>query len=116
MHRTITTVLAALALCAAALLPAGAGTAAPAHSSSAPTIHGQAPSPTGPSLSAPPAATATPTDSSSPAGPVDPGTGETRDAKEARTDYAPYVIGAILVIVLIGAWFLWRYRRNKSFM
>jgi LPXTG-motif cell wall-anchored protein len=117
MYGIITPAFAALALFAAALLPVGAANAAPANSPAALTVQGQAPS--GPPLSGPlrsvrPAGTATPTDSSSPAGPADPGTGETRNEKETRVDYAPYVIGAVLVLALIAAWLLWRRRRNKS--
>ena len=112
MYGIITPALAALALFAAALLPVGTANAAPANSPAALTAQGQAPS--GPPRSVRPAGPATPTDSSSPAGPADPGTGETRNEKETRVDYAPYVIGAVLVLALIAAWLLWRRRRNKS--
>ena len=47
----------------------------------------------------------------SPSGPVDPGTGETKEAKETRVDYAPYVIGAVVLIVLVASFFFWRKRR-----
>ena len=49
--------------------------------------------------------------SPSPSGPVDPGTGETKEAKEARVDYAPYVIGAVVLAVLVAGWIFWRKRR-----
>lgn len=46
----------------------------------------------------------------SPSGPVDSGTGETKESKETRVDYAPYVIGAILAGVLVAAFIFWRKR------
>jgi cobalamin biosynthesis Mg chelatase CobN len=49
--------------------------------------------------------------SPSPSGPVDPGTGETKEAKEARVDYAPYVIGAVVLVVLLACFIFWRKRR-----
>jgi hypothetical protein len=49
--------------------------------------------------------------SPSPSGPVDPGTGESKEAKEARVDYAPYVIGAVILVVLVASVIFWRKRR-----
>ena len=49
--------------------------------------------------------------STSPSNPVDSGTGETEEAKETRVDYAPYVIGAIVVVTLVAAVLFWRKRR-----
>ncbi len=49
--------------------------------------------------------------SPSPTGPVDPGTGESKEAKEARVDYAPYVIGAVVLVVLLASFIFWRKRR-----
>ncbi len=49
--------------------------------------------------------------SPSPSGPVDPGTGESKEAKEARVDYAPYVIGAVVLVVLVASFIFWRKRR-----
>ncbi len=59
------------------------------------------------SLSASPMAT---TPSPSPSNPVDSGTGETKESKETRVDYAPYVIGAVVVIALIAAYLFYRRR------
>jgi cobalamin biosynthesis Mg chelatase CobN len=52
-----------------------------------------------------------PMSSPSPSGPVDPGTGESKEAKEARVDYAPYVIGAVVLAVLVAGFIFWRRRR-----
>jgi cobalamin biosynthesis Mg chelatase CobN len=49
--------------------------------------------------------------SPSPSGPVDPGTGESKEAKETRVDYAPYVIGAVVLVVLVASFIFWRKRR-----
>ena len=79
MRSLLSTALATLTLCAAVLLPAGAASGAvwdpPAALSAVSAV----------------ATAATPTDSATPPGPVDPGTGETPAAKETRVDYAPYV-------------------------
>jgi hypothetical protein len=59
---------------------------------------------------APPfAASSSPT--TSPSNPVDPGTGETGEAKQSRVEYAPYVIGGIIALALIAAVLFWRKRR-----
>jgi hypothetical protein len=105
MHRTLTSVLAGLALCAAALLTAGVAGATPADGGQGLSIASQAGAPL---------AGATPTGSPSPSGPVDPGTGETRDAKETRVDFAPFVIGGILLVVLIAAVVVLRRRGGPS--
>ncbi|MET1065169.1 MAG: LuxR family transcriptional regulator [Arthrobacter sp.] len=47
----------------------------------------------------------------SPSGPADSGTGETQQSKETRVDYAPYVIGAIVVVALVAAFIFWRKRQ-----
>ncbi|MET1088255.1 MAG: LuxR family transcriptional regulator [Arthrobacter sp.] len=47
----------------------------------------------------------------SPSNPVDSGTGETADAKEARVDYAPYVIGGIVAVTLVASALFRRKRR-----
>jgi hypothetical protein len=51
--------------------------------------------------------------SPSPSGPVEPGTGETKQAREPRVDYAPYFIGAVVSIVLITGFIFWRKRRTS---
>lgn len=85
-------VLTALVLCAAVPIPAdAAGAAAP---SSVTAVR--------------PLAAATPTDSATPPGPKDPGTGESPEAKDTRVDYAPYVIGAALIIAVGAAIVVWR--------
>jgi hypothetical protein len=101
MRRTLTSALTALTLCAAALLTAGVAEAAPAEGLRAVSVVGQTASPSG---------SPTPSDAVSPSNPVDPGTGETREAKETRVDYAPYVIGALVALVLLGAVVVWRRR------
>lgn len=57
---------------------------------------------------------ATPTDPASAPGPVDPGTGETAEAKETRVNYAPYVIGATVAIAVAAAVLVWRRRGGPS--
>lgn len=115
MHGRITNAFAVLAavvsLSTGALLPV---TAATTGGSTGVAVQGQTPSAAGTTPSSAPAGTATPGDSSSPAGPADPGTGETRESKETRVDFAPYVVAAVLLVVVIGAVVLWRRRGNKT--
>lgn len=101
MHRILTLTLAAMALCAAALFPAGVASAT-THQGSQP-LSSQ-------SQSADAAGAATPTGTATPPGPVDPGTGETGVAKETRVDYAPYVIAGVVAAVLLAAVLVWRRR------
>ena len=105
MHRTFRTALAGLALCAAALLTAGAAEAAPSEGVQVASLVSQTSSPSG---------GPTPDDKASSSAPVDPGTGETREAKETRLDYAPYVIGAAAVVVLAAAAVVLRRRGGPS--
>jgi hypothetical protein len=125
MHRILTTAFAAMALGAAALLTAGVADAAPAEGIQVMSVASQTSTPSGgatPTGSASSGATptgsassgATPTGSASSSGPVDPGTGETREAKETRVDYAPYVIGAAVVVVLVAAAVVLRRRGGPS--
>jgi hypothetical protein len=52
--------------------------------------------------------------SATPSGnPVNPGTGEPAESEGTRLDYAPYVIGAIVLITAIAA-ILWRRRRKDK--
>ena len=96
MKSILRTAFAALALCAAFLMPAAAGSAAtPNHADGLSALNAVS-------------TTATPTDSASPAGPVDPGTGETPAAKETRVDYAPYVLAAVLILAVAAAALAWR--------
>ena len=96
MKSLLRTAFAALALCAAFLMPATAGSAAtPNHADEVSALN------TG-------STTPTPTDSASPAGPVDPGTGETPAAKETRVEYAPYVLAAVLILAVAAAALAWR--------
>lgn len=115
MHRILTTAFAAMALGAAALLTAGVADAAPAEGIQVMSVASQTSTPSGgatPTGSA--SSGATPTGSASSSGPVDPGTGETREAKETRVDYAPYVIGAAVVVVLVAAAVVLRRRGGPS--
>lgn len=91
-----------------AAAPAQAGTAA----ESAPVVSSAAQAP-GTSSHAFATILSMSSPSPSPSGPVDPGTGETKQAKEARVDYAPYVIGAVVLIVLIIGFIFWRKRRTS---
>ena len=59
------------------------------------------------------ATAATPTETTQPAGPANPGTGETQQAEETRLDWAPIVIGAILVLLLIVI-LIWARRRRDT--
>lgn len=59
----------------------------------------------------PDATTDTPTPSP---GPADPGTGETGEAKDTRTDFAPAYIAAIAVVVAVVVLVLWRRRGKKT--
>jgi cobalamin biosynthesis Mg chelatase CobN len=59
----------------------------------------------------PDATTDTPTPSP---GPADPGTGETGEAKDTRTDFAPAYIAAIVVVVAVVVLILWRRRGKKT--
>lgn len=43
--------------------------------------------------------------------PVDPGTGETKEAKDPRVEYAPYVIAAVIVVVVVASMIFWRGRK-----
>jgi hypothetical protein len=96
MPVVLRTAFAVLVLCAAVLFPPGAAGAG-----------------TLPAVSADsPVAAATPTDSATPPGPVDPGTGESPEAKDTRVDYAPYFIAAALVLAIGAAAVVWRRGRG----
>jgi hypothetical protein len=117
MRRLLATFTAVLALAGA-----GLSLAAPSYAASAP---GSA------TLSAAPAdrfvqvqgtsdaaGTPAPTGTSSPSAtpsepPANPGTGEPAESEENRLDYAPYVIGAVLIITLLII-FIWRRRRGNK--
>lgn len=60
-----------------------------------------------------PAGTATPPESSLPAGPANPGTGESQQAEQTRLDWTPIVVGAILIVLLIVV-LVWRRRRRDK--
>lgn len=100
MRPNFSSLLAALALCAALLLPASAATASVGNASTA--------------TAAVSSSTTAPNPSSSPStpGPVDPGTGETPGAKQTRVDYAPYLIGAVVLVALAAAALAWRRARG----
>lgn len=64
------------------------------------------------------ASTPSPTGESSPSAtpsgnPVNPGTGEPAESEGARLDWAPYVIGAIVLGAILAA-VLWRRRRQDK--
>lgn len=105
-------VLAALVVFSTvALLP---GTAAAASGSPMAAAQGHMAPAAGLASSMLPGATPTPGGPSSPAGPADPGTGETREAKQTRVDYAPYVVGGVVLAAVAGAVALRRRRKNKT--
>ncbi len=110
MQALLNTALAVVTVCAALLLPAGAVAAEP--TGAAPV--GAATAGTWSVLDVPRGVVAetTPTDSATPSGPVDSGTGETQQAKETRVDYAPYVIAGALIVALAGAALVWRRGRG----
>lgn len=56
-----------------------------------------------------PSPSATPSDN-----PVNPGTGEPAEEEANRTNFAPYVIGAVVVVTLVLALIWWRRRGNKT--
>jgi hypothetical protein len=76
--------------------------ATPTPPTDAPT--GVTPAPTG---------TATPPESSPPAGPANPGTGESQQAEQTRLDWTPIVVGAILIVLLIVV-LVWRRKRRDT--
>jgi hypothetical protein len=100
MRPSLRSALAALALCAALLLPGGAATAS--IGSASPVTASVSTSTTAPN----------PSGSPSTPGPVDPGTGETPGAKQTRVDYAPYVIAAVVIVALAAAALAWRRLRG----
>ena len=100
MRSLLSTALATLTLCVAVLLPAGAASSADWHPPAALSAVSAV------------ATAATPTDSATPPGPVDPGTGETPAAKETRVDYAPYVVAAALILAIAAAAVVWRRGRG----
>lgn len=61
-----------------------------------------------------PTPTSESTASATPSGnPVNPGTGEPAESEGARLDWAPYVIGAIVLGAILAA-VLWRRRRHDK--
>lgn len=95
-------VFSALALCAVLLLPAQLAGASVLADSAVPGMVGAASS-----------ATPAPTDSASPSGPVDPGTGETAQSKQNRVDYAPYVLAGVLILTIAAVTVFWRRRKGR---
>lgn len=111
MRTAAKTILLALLLLAAPALPAGAFPAAVPTSQENATQAGTAFSGV---VLVPAGNTATPSpgDTAS-SGPANPGTGESAQNEATRLDWAPWVIGAIAVVVLVLI-LIWRRRRNTT--
>lgn len=110
--RTIAkTILLALLFLVAPALPAGASpAAAPAGQDS--VIQAGTGLPGGVWAPAGNTPTPSPGDTAS-IGPANPGTGESAQNEATRLDWAPWVIGAIAVVVLVLI-LIWRRRRNTT--
>lgn len=103
------------ALTAALVLAAGTGSVQAASVTAHPAGH-NLPVEVGltPSTPAPTATSVAPTADNTPTNPVNPGTGESEEQESTRLNWAPLVITAILLIVLISAGILWRRRKHKE--
>jgi len=110
MRTALKSVLLALLLLAAPALSAGAASATPAPAA-ATAVVGFSPAAAMPAGNTP---TPSPGDTSS-TGPANPGTGELTQNESTRVNYAPWVIGGIVVVVLIAV-LIWSRRRNKPFV
>ncbi|MBT2248795.1 LuxR family transcriptional regulator [Arthrobacter sp. BHU FT2] len=108
MGNTLKTILLALLLLAAPAVSAGTAIASP------PATAGSATGSVAMSLPAGNTPTPSPGDTSS-TGPANPGTGESTENESTRVNYAPWIIGGIVVVVLIAV-LLWNRRRNKPFV
>ena len=118
MRRLLATFTAVLALAGA-----GLSLAAPSYPASVPGSAALSAAPADRSVqvqagTSDAAGTPAPTGTSSPSAtpsepPANPGTGEPAESEENRLDYAPYVIGAVLIITLLII-FIWRRRRGNK--
>src|SRR3954463_6724273 len=109
MKRILNAVIAALVVLIAAPAAATAATAAPPASATFQPV--QAKSAPGLQSASVGVAKPTPSDTAS-TSPANPGTGETAEQEGTRLDYAPWVIGAIVLVTLVVALIWWRRRRN----
>jgi hypothetical protein len=110
MRTVLKSALLALLLLAAPAIPANAASEGmpPA------AVSAQAWTAAGASVPAGYTPTPSPGDTSS-TGPANPGTGESTENESTRVNYAPWIIGGIVVVVLIAV-LLWNRRRNKPFV
>jgi hypothetical protein len=113
MRTVVKTILLALLLLVAPGLAAGVASGAPgAPAGSAATTVEIAGSSGGVLVPAGNTPTPSPGDTAS-SGPANPGTGESAQNEATRLDWAPWVIGAIAVVVLVLV-LIWRRRRNTT--
>jgi hypothetical protein len=124
MHTRLSALALGLAVAGGALSVAAPSSAAPARAVVAysppptqqiPAAQVQAETARTPDAAATPVPSGTSSPSATPSGnPVNPGTGEPAESLETRTQFAPYVIGGILLITVLLAVFWRRLRRNKT--
>lgn len=110
MRTVAKTIFLALLLLVAPALPAGASPAAAANPAS--VIQAGTEFSGGVLVPAGNTPTPSPGDTAS-SGPANPGTGESAQNEATRLDWAPWVIGAIAVVVLVLI-LIWRRRRNTT--
>jgi hypothetical protein len=127
MHTRLSALALGLAVAGGALSLAAPSSAAPARAVAAysppptpptqqiPAAQVQAETARTPDAAATPVPSGTSSPSATPSGnPVNPGAGEPAESLETRTQFAPYVIGGILLITVLLAVFWRRLRRNKT--
>jgi hypothetical protein len=113
MRRLLATLTAVFALAGGAFSLAAPSYAGPS-ATSAVTVHAVTVQTGTSDAAGTPAPTGTSSPSATPSEPpANPGTGEPAESEANRLDYAPYVIGAVLIITLLIV-FIWRRRRGNK--